>query len=97
MPEEEVVVGSDDHVGKGDQERESRHDSGGPRHRSFVTFGLGAAALAGVISMAGSATAPSGSGPAHAAVAADPHAMINQLIAGGVPGCIPCTPGGCET
>lgn len=87
MPAEEVSPV--DKAGSGDREPVSRRRSGNPQLVPAVTFGLGVAALAGVVVTTGAvipsaASARTGSGSAVTAVALDP--PIN-LIAAGVTTC----------
>lgn len=82
-----------------DQQRSSGCGASNWWRRPAVAFGLGAAALAGVIGMAEPGHwpgCPPAGAAAHAIMAADPHAAINQLMSGAdYPGSTICTPGPC--
>lgn len=83
MPAEELSPVDQD--SSGDRERESHRRSGGLQFVHAVTFGLGVAALAGVVITTGAVTSSDASvnavsGHVATAVALDP--AIHQLIGG---------------
>lgn len=88
MPAEEITPV--DKAGPGDREREPHRRSGSPPLASAVTFGLGVAALAGVVVTTGpviseAASVRAVSGSAAAVAALDP--AIHHLICYGVITC----------